>query len=42
MAAAIGLAFFGESPVLADFIGAAVVTAVCVWVATNTREQARR
>ena len=41
MAAGIGLAFFGESPVLADFVGAAIVTAVCVWVAASATRNTR-
>jgi drug/metabolite transporter (DMT)-like permease len=38
MAAAIGLVFFGEMPTFADFVGAAIITIVCVWVSTAARD----
>jgi drug/metabolite transporter (DMT)-like permease len=38
MAAAIGLVFFGEMPTFADFVGAAIITTVCVWISTVARD----
>jgi drug/metabolite transporter (DMT)-like permease len=37
MAAAIGLVFFGEMPTFTDFVGAAIITLVCVWVSSAAR-----
>jgi drug/metabolite transporter (DMT)-like permease len=37
MAAGLGFAFFDESPSLADFAGAAVITSACVWAAASAR-----
>jgi hypothetical protein len=32
------LAFFGEMPTFADFVGPAIITIVCVWVSTAARD----
>jgi drug/metabolite transporter (DMT)-like permease len=39
MAALLGFAFFGESPSPMDFLGAATITAVCVWVSRVAKRE---